>query len=178
MASSSQKFIGRNRAPRVQIEYEVELYGAEKTVELPFVMGVMADLAGKPQEGEEVEPFEERKFKEFDAENFDKRMKAMKPRVAFRVPNKLTGEGEMSVDISFEDMDDFSPAAVASKVDGLKELLEARTQLDNLMAYMDGKGKAENLIEQLIQNKSLQEALSASVKPADQKAESKTEEKE
>jgi type VI secretion system protein ImpB len=178
MASSSQKFIGRNRAPRVQIEYEVELYGAEKTVELPFVMGVMADLAGKPQEGEEVEPFEERKFKEFDAENFDKRMKAMKPRVAFRVPNKLTGEGEMSVDISFEDMDDFSPAAVASKVDGLKELLEARTQLDNLMAYMDGKGKAENLIEQLIQNKTLQEALSASVKPADQKAESKTEEKE
>jgi type VI secretion system protein ImpB len=178
MASSSQKFIGRNRAPRVQIEYEVELYGAEKTVELPFVMGVMADLAGKPQEGEEVEPFEERKFKEFDAENFDKRMKAMKPRVAFRVPNKLTGEGEMSVDISFEDMDDFSPAAVASKVDGLKELLEARTQLDNLMAYMDGKGKAENLIEELIQNKTLQEALSASVKPADQKAESKTEEKE
>ncbi len=167
MASSSQKFIGRNRAPRVQIEYEVELYGAEKTVELPFVMGVMADLAGKPQEGEEVEPFEERKFKEFDAENFDKRMKAMKPRAAFRVPNKLTGEGEMSIDISFEDMDDFSPAAVASKVDGLKELLEARTQLDNLMAYMDGKGKAENLIEQLINDKSLQEALSANVKPTE-----------
>jgi len=167
MASSSQKFIGRNRAPRVQIEYEVELYGAEKTVELPFVMGVMADLAGKPQEGEEVEPFEERKFKEFDAENFDKRMKSMKPRAAFRVPNKLTGEGEMSVDISFENMDDFSPAAVASKVDGLKELLEARTQLDNLMAYMDGKGKAENLIEQLINDKSLQEALSANVKPTE-----------
>ncbi len=167
MASSSQKFIGRNRAPRVQIEYEVELYGAEKTVELPFVMGVMADLAGKPQEGEEVEPFEERKFKEFDAENFDKRMKSMKPRAAFRVPHKLTGEGEMSVDISFENMDDFSPAAVASKVDGLKELLEARTQLDNLMAYMDGKGKAENLIEQLINDKSLQEALSANVKPTE-----------
>ncbi|MCD6291909.1 MAG: type VI secretion system contractile sheath small subunit [Deltaproteobacteria bacterium] len=178
MASSSQKFIGRNRAPRVQIEYEVELYGAEKTVELPFVMGVMADLAGKPPEGEEVEPFEERKFKEFDAENFDKRMKAMKPRAAFRVPNNLTGEGEMSVDISFENMDDFSPAAVASKVDGLKELLEARTQLDNLMAYMDGKGKAENLIEELIQNKSLQEALSASIKPADQTNESKSEEEE
>ena len=175
MASSSQKFIGRNRAPRVQIEYEVELYGAEKTIELPFVMGVMADLAGKPQEGEEVEPFEERKFKEFDAENFDKRMKAMKPRAVFRVPNTLTGEGEMSVDISFENMDDFSPAAVASKVNGLKELLEARTQLDNLMAYMDGKGKAENLIEQLINDKSLQEALSANVKPADQTVEPNTE---
>jgi len=175
MASSSQKFIGRNRAPRVQIEYEVELYGAEKTIELPFVMGVMADLAGKPQEGEEVEPFEERKFKEFDAENFDKRMKAMKPRAVFRVPNTLTGEGEMSVDISFENMDDFSPAAVASKVNGLKELLEARTQLDNLMAYMDGKSKAENLIEQLINDKSLQEALSANVKPADQTVEPNTE---
>jgi len=175
MASSSQRFIGRNRAPRVQIEYEVELYGAEKTIELPFVMGVMADLAGKPQEGKEVEPFEERKFKEFDAENFDKRMKAMKPRAVFRVPNTLTGEGEMSVDISFENMDDFSPAAVASKVDGLKELLEARTQLDNLMAYMDGKGKAENLIEQLINDKSLQEPLSANVKPADQTVEPNTE---
>ncbi|MCD6535311.1 MAG: type VI secretion system contractile sheath small subunit [Deltaproteobacteria bacterium] len=174
MANSSQKFIGRNRAPRVQIEYEVELYGAEKTVELPFVMGVMADLAGKPPEGEEIEPFEERKFKGFDAENFDKRMKAVKPRAAFRVPNKLTGEGEMSVDISFENMDDFSPAAVASKVDGLKELLEARTQLDNLMAYMDGKGRAENLIEQLIQNKSLQEALSANVKSAEQSTEQDT----
>jgi len=175
MASSSQKFIGRNRAPRVQIEYEVELYGAEKTVELPFVMGVMADLAGKPNEEDEVKPFEERKFKEFDAENFDKRMKAMKPRAAFRVPNKLTGDGEINVDITFEDMDDFSPAAVASKVDGLKELLEARTQLNNLMAYMDGKGKAEDLIEELIQNKSLQEALSADIKTADETTESKTE---
>ena len=175
MASSSQKFIGRNRAPRVQIEYEVELYGAEKTVELPFVMGVMADLAGKPNEGDEVEPLEERKFKEFDAENFDKRMKAMKPRAAFRVPNKLTGDGEINVDITFEDMDDFSPAAVASKVDGLKELLEARTQLNNLMAYMDGKGKAEDLIEELIQNKSLQEALSADIKTTDETTESGTE---
>ena len=175
MASNSQKFIGRNRAPRVQIEYEVELYGAEKMVELPFVMGVMADLAGKPQEGDEVVPFEDREFKEFDAENFDKRMKAMKPRAAFRVPNKLTGEGEMSVDISFEDMDDFSPAAVAAKVDGLKELLEARAQLSNLMAYMDGKGGAENLIEKLIQDKSLQEALSASVKPDDRTTEPQNE---
>ena len=167
----SQKFIGRNRPPRVHIVYDVDRDGAEKTVELPFVMGVMADLAGKPQEGEEVVPFKDRKLKEFDAENFDKRMKAMKPRAAFRVPNKLTGEGEMSVDISFEDMDDFSPAAVAGKVAGVKELLEARSQLDNLLAYMSGKDGAENLIEKLIQDKSLQEALSAGVKDVDQAAE-------
>ena len=94
---SSQKFIARNRAPRVQIEYDVELYGAEKKVQLPFVMGVMADLAGKP--AEPLAPVAERKFLEIDVDNFDSRMKAMKPRVAFTVPNTLTGEGNLSVDI-------------------------------------------------------------------------------
>ena len=93
MAQSSQKFIARNRAPRVQIEYDVELYGAEKKIELPFVMGVVADLTGKPQEGQEVVPMAQRKFLEIDAENLDKRLKAMKPSVAFRVPNMLTGRG-------------------------------------------------------------------------------------
>ncbi len=110
---SSQKFIARNRAPRVQIEYDVELYGAEKKVQLPFVMGVMADLAGKP-----IEPLPavaDRKFLEIDIDNFDDRMKAMKPRVAFQVPNTLTGEGTLSVDITFERMEDFSPAAIATK---------------------------------------------------------------
>ena len=130
MAQSSQKFIARNRAPRVQIEYDVELYGAEKKIELPFVMGVLADLSGKPQQGEEVVPFAQRKALEIDAENFDKRLKAINPHVAFRVPNMLTGEGELNVDITFESMDDFSPAAVARKVDGLRQLLEARTQLE------------------------------------------------
>nr|GFD44891.1 hypothetical protein [Tanacetum cinerariifolium] len=104
--SSSQKFIARNRAPRVQIEYDVELYGAEKKVQLPFVMGVLADLAGKP-----VEPLPavaDRKFLEIDVDNFDSRLKAMKPRVAFHVPNELTGEGNLSLDMTFESMDDFS----------------------------------------------------------------------
>lgn len=172
MPSSSQKFIGRNRAPRVQIEYDVELYGAEKMVELPFVMGVMADLSGKPQEGVDVVPVDQRKLLEFDAENLDKRMEAMKPRVVFRVPNMLTGEGELSVDITFESMDDFSPAAIARKVDGLKQLLQARTQLDNLMTYMDGKGGAEKLIAQLIQDPSLQQALTSALKPAEESASS------
>src|ERR1017187_9888128 len=117
----SQKFIARNRAPRVHIEYEVELYGAEKKFELPFVMGVMADLTGKPAEA--LPEVKDRKFLEIDVDNFDERLKACKPRVAFQVPNTLTGEGNLSVEMTFENMDDFSPAAVARKVDALNKLL-------------------------------------------------------
>ena len=141
---SSQKFIARNRAPRVQIEYDVELYGAEKKVQLPFVMGVMADLSGKP--ADPLAPVADRKMLEIDVDNFDERLKSMKPRVAFQVPNTLTGEGNLNVELTFESMDDFSPAAVARKVDALNKLLQARTQLSNLLTYMDGKSGAEELI--------------------------------
>jgi len=160
---SSQKFIGRNRAPRVQIEYDVELYGAQKKVQLPFVMGVMADLAGKPEEP--LPPVADRKFLEFDVDNFDTRMKAMKPRVAFTVPNTLTGEGNLSVDLTFESMEDFSPAAIAQKVDGLKQMLEARQQLSNLVTYMDGKGGAEELISKVMADPSLLASLTSAAKP-------------
>lgn len=159
---SSQKFIARNRAPRVQIEYDLELYGAEKTINLPFVMGVMADLAGKAEGQEAVA---DRSFLEVDVDNFDDRLKAMKPRVAFQVPNTLTGEGNMSVDISFDSMEDFSPAAVASKVDSLNKLLTARTQLSNLLSYMDGKSGAEQLIAQLLNDNALLQALASAPKP-------------
>jgi type VI secretion system protein ImpB len=165
MATSSQKFIARNRAPRVQIEYDVELYGAEKKVQLPFVMGVMSDLSGKPSEP--LAPVAERKFLEIDVDNFDSRMKSMKPRVAFQVPNVLTGEGNLSVDLTFENMDDFSPAAVASRVDGLKQLLEARQQLANLVTYMDGKTGAEELLAKVIKDEALLKSLASSAKPAD-----------
>src|ERR1700758_1940387 len=129
--ASSQKFINRNRAPRVQIEYDVELYGAQKKIELPFVMGVMADLSGKP--ADPLAPVADRKFLEIDVDNFDARMKAMKPRAAFAVENTLTGEGDLKVELTFDNMDDFSPAAVAKKVDALNKLLEARNQLSNLV---------------------------------------------
>jgi type VI secretion system protein ImpB len=163
MAGSSQKFIARNRAPRVQIEYDVELYGAEKKIQLPFVMGVMSDLAGK---SEEPQPgIADRKFLEIDVDNFDERLKAMKPRAAFSVPNALTGEGNMAVDITFESMDDFSPAAIAAKVAPLKELLDARTQLSNLMTYMDGKTGAEELIAKVIQDPALLKTLAAETAP-------------
>ena len=160
---SSQKFIARNRAPRVQIEYDVELYGAQKKVQLPFVMGVMSDLSGKPEEP--LPPVADRKFLEVDVDNFDARMKSMKPRVAFQVENTLTGEGSLPVDITFESMDDFSPAAVARKVDGLNKLLEARTQLANLITYMDGKTGAEELLAKVLADPALLSTLAAAKKP-------------
>ncbi len=162
--ASSQKFIARNRAPRVQIEYDVETYGSEKKVQLPFVVGVMADLSGKPAEA--LAPVADRKFLEVDVDNFDDRMKAMKPRVAFMVPNTLTGEGNVAVDITFESMDDFSPAAVARKVDALNKLLEARTQLSNLLTYMDGKSGAEDLITKVLNDPALLQSLAAAPNPA------------
>lgn len=163
MAQSSQKFIARNRAPRVQIEYDVELYGAEKKVQLPFVMGVLADLSGNP--ADPLAPVAERKLLEIDVDNFDERLKSMKPRVAFSVPNTLTGEGNLNVDITFQSMDDFSPAAIAKKVAGLDKLLEARTQLANLVTYMDGKGGAEELIAKIINDPALLQSLAAAPKP-------------
>lgn len=163
MAQSSQKFIARNRAPRVQIEYDVEVYGSEKKVQLPFVMGVMSDLSGKPKEP--LAPVADRKFLEFDVDNFDERLKSMKPRVAFQVPNTLTGEGNISVDITFESMEDFSPAAVAKKVDALNKLLQARGELSNLLTYMDGKTGAEELIAKVLQDPNLLKSLSSAPKP-------------
>ncbi|AIO73113.1 type VI secretion system contractile sheath small subunit [Burkholderia multivorans] len=163
-ASSSQKFIARNRAPRVQIEYDVEVYGSEKKVELPFVMGVLADLSGKHP----VEPLpavSERRFLEIDIDNFDERMKAIRPRVAFAVPNTLTGEGQMMVDMTFESMEDFSPAAIADKVEPLRRLLQARTQLANLQTYMDGKSGAEALVTHLLQDPALLKSLAAAPRP-------------
>ncbi|QKJ85680.1 type VI secretion system protein ImpB [Paramixta manurensis] len=155
--SSGQKFIARNRAPRVQIEYDVEIYGAERKIQLPFVMGVMSDLVGKP-----VDPqpsVDERKFLEIDIDNFDERMKALRPRVAFQADNTLTGDGRLNIDLTFESMDDFSPDAVARKVEPLSQLLDARTQLSNLLTYMDGKNGAEELISKILQDPTLLKSL-------------------
>jgi type VI secretion system protein ImpB len=160
---SSQKFIARNRAPRVQIEYDVEVYGAQKKIQIPFVMGVLADLSGDAKEP--LPGVDERKFVNVDTDNFDERMKSMKPRVAISVPNTLTGEGNMQVDITFESMDDFSPAAVARKVDALNKLLEARTQLSNLITYMDGKAGAEDLIAKVLNDPALLKSLADQAKP-------------
>jgi type VI secretion system protein ImpB len=163
---SSQKFIARNRAPRVQIEYDVELYGAQKKMQIPFVMGVMSDLSGDNRDS--LPSVDDRKFSSIDAENFDERMKSIKPRVAVNVPNTLTGQGSLAVDITFESMEDFSPAAVARKVDALNKLLEARTQLANLITYMDGKSGAEELISKVLNDPALLKTLAAQAAPKDQ----------
>ena len=160
---SSQKFIARNRAPRVQIEYDVEVYGAEKKVQVPFVMGVMSDLSG--DSNADLAPLDERDALEIDVDNFDDRLKAMSPSVKMTVPNQLTGEGDIAVDITFESMDDFSPDAVARKVDSLNKLLQARTQLSNLVTYMDGKSGAEELLSKAMGDKALMESLVSSPNP-------------
>ncbi|XZE32874.1 type VI secretion system contractile sheath small subunit [Pirellulaceae bacterium SH501] len=160
---SAQKFIARNRAPRVQIEYDVEVYGAQKSIQLPFVMGVLSDLSGNPSE--KLPAVGDRKFLEIDVDNFDERLKSMKPRVAFAVPNTLTGEGNLMCDITFESMDDFSPAAIAKKVEPLRKLLETRTQLANLLTYMDGKSGAEELIGKLINDPNTLRSLASTPNP-------------
>ena len=126
-------------------------------------MGVMADLSGKPAEA--LPGVADRKFLEIDVDNFDDRLKSCKPRVAFQVPNTLTGEGNVNVEMTFESMEDFSPAAVARKVDSLNKLLQARTELSNLMTYMDGKDKAETRIAELLSNPELLKSLAAAPKP-------------
>ncbi len=165
----SQKFIARNRAPRVQIEYDVELYGAEKKVQLPFVMGVMSDLSGNP--AKPLPGVADRKFVEISVDNFDDRLKAMEPRVAIDVPNKLTGEGNLKVDMTFESLADFGPGRVAAKIPALQQLLEARTQLANLITYMDGKTGAEELIAKVLNDKGLMNSLAAAPNPDAKKGE-------
>ena len=130
MSDSGQKFIGRNRSPRVHISYDVETYGAKKSVELPFVMGVMSDLSGKSEV--EKKGMKDRDFLDFDIDNFDSRMAAIAPRAAFNVDNKLEGEGKVGVDLTFKKMEDFDPGKVAKAVPALAKLLEARAQLHDL----------------------------------------------
>jgi type VI secretion system protein ImpB len=162
---SSQKYIERNRKPRVHIEYETKVGNAQAKIELPFVMGVMSDLSGDAQDP--LPAVKDRKFLEIDAETFSDKMKAIKPRAAFTVPNTITGEGNLAVDITFEKMDDFSPAAVARKVESLNKLLEARTQLQNLMTHMDGRTDAEDLVAKVLDNPALLKILAEKPKPTD-----------
>jgi len=159
VAKSGQKFIKQNRAPRVHIEYEVETYGSRQKVELPFVMGVLSDLSGKSLV-EKKSP-DKRDFVEFDMDNFDQRMEAIAPRAAFNVDNTLSGEGKMGVDLTFNNMQSFSPGEVAKNVPALAQLLEARQQLNDLLTYMDGKNGAQDLIEQALKDPALLQALSS-----------------
>lgn len=163
MSKSGQRFIKENRAPRVHIEYEVETYGSRQKVELPFIMGVMSDLSGKSEV--EKKPLDKRDFLEFDMDNFEQRMEAIAPRAVVQVENTLTGEGKLGVDLTFKSMEDFTPGAVAKQVPALNKLLEARQELSDLMAYMDGKDGAQELLDKVLKDPDLMKSL-AGTKPA------------
>jgi type VI secretion system protein ImpB len=159
MPDTGPNFIRRNRAPRVHISYE-DPYDADRKVELPFVMGVLADLSGNSS-AVDKQDIAERKFLEFDMDNFDQRMAAIEPGVTFKTNNRLgDGTGEkLSIELKFRKMDDFSPAAMARQVPPLAKLLEARQQLSNLLRYMDGKVAASDQIKALLGDPQLMSAL-------------------
>lgn len=159
MSDSGQKFIKRNRAPRVHITYE-DPYDADKLVELPFVMGVLADLSGN-NPGADKPEMADRGFLDFDMDNFDNRMAAIQPGVKFNVSNVLSenADEKLSVNLNFNKMDDFKPAEVARQVPALAKLLEAREQLKNLQLYMDGKSDAEAKLRDLLKDPELMAAL-------------------
>ncbi len=156
---SGQRFIRENRKPRVHIEYEVETYGARQKIELPFVMGVISDLSGKSLKDKKAA--ESREFIDVDMDNFDQRMEAIAPRVAFAVDNTLNGDGKIAVDMTFNSMNDFSPGEIARKIEPLAKLLEARTQLEDLLSYMDGKHGAQDLLDRVLRDPALLQAISA-----------------
>jgi type VI secretion system protein ImpB len=150
-SNSGQKFISRNRKPRVHITYE-DPYDAEKLIELPFVMGVLADLSGNSSDVAKPD-MNDRTFLDIDMDNFDKRMSAIEPGLSMKVDNKLGGDegGEkLGVKLKFKKMEDFSPAAVARQIPATAKLLKAREQLANLLRYMDGKVAAEDTLKKLL----------------------------
>jgi type VI secretion system protein ImpB len=158
-SDSGQKFIKRNRPPRVQIAYE-DPYDANKMVELPFVMGIMADLSGNSSKVEKP-AMAQRKFANVDMDNFEDYLESVEPAVTFRVPNRLSGSGneQLGMNLTFKKMEDFSPAGVAKQVPALKALLDARNQLANLQRYMDGKVAAEDQLKKLLSNPEMMQAL-------------------
>lgn len=148
--SSSQKFIGKNNAPRVQIEYDVELYGSQKKVELPFVTGVMSDLSGHRKKA--LPAIEERKFLTFDQDNFNDRMRAIRPHLQFYIDNKMSDDNALlDVDLEFESIEDFTPGEIARRIPQMQQLLEARQHLTQLITYMDGKSSAEEVVKNLLE---------------------------
>jgi type VI secretion system protein ImpB len=166
MAESLQHTLDRVRRPRVHITYDVEIGGAIQLKELPFVLGVMADLSGKP--AEPLPPLVERKFVEIDQENFDTVLDSMKPRLAFEVDNPIDTETRIKVELNFHKLDDFEPTEVARQVPALRKLLEARERLSALLTKMDGNdGLSEELRKVLRDAELLQRAIKeAGLEPA------------
>lgn len=171
MAESSQKWLLRNRPPRVKITYDVETGGAIERKELPFIMGVLADLSGKPVEA--LPAMKDRKFVEIDRDNFNEVLASIKPHLAFRVANKLApdSEDQLSVDLSFSHLDDFSPVEVLKQVEPLRRLFEARERLRDLLTKLDGNDTLEDLLKQVAGDPEKQEELKKLLAPAPEAAE-------
>jgi type VI secretion system protein ImpB len=147
---STQHKLDRVRRPRVQITYDVETNGAMAKTELPFVVGVLADLSGSPKE--KLAPLKQRKVVNIDRDNFNSVLEKATPRVAMKVDNKISGDGKLGVELNFKHMDDFEPAKVAQQVGPLRELLEMRQRLTQLMSKMEGNDKLEELLGQVLNN--------------------------
>jgi type VI secretion system protein ImpB len=153
----------RIRPPRVHIAYEVELNGAQVMKELPFVVGVLADLSGQPKTP--LDRMKDRKFTEIDRDNFDGVLKSMKPRLAMKVDNKLQDDGsELAVELNFEKLDDFRPENVAGQVKPLADLIEIRRQLRELLGRMEGNDRLEELLGAIIENQDVREKLKGTLK--------------
>lgn len=159
MAESTQKKLSRIRPPRVQITYDVETGGAIEKKELPLVVGIMADLAGKP--AEPLPPVKARKFVEIDRDNFNDVMASIAPRLAFQVDNKLDEESEtkLNVELNFRKMDDLRPESIIQQVDALKKLFEARTRLNDLLAKLDGNDDLDVLLQDIANNTDRQQTI-------------------
>jgi type VI secretion system protein ImpB len=170
MADSLQHKLDRVRRPRVQITYDVETNGAMQKMELPFVVGVLADLSGKPSEA--LKPLKDRKVVNIDRDNFNDVLAKATPRAAFRVDNKLTDENtKIAVELNFRHMEDFEPAKVAQQVAPLRELLEMRNKLTQLMSKMEGNDKLESLLQEVMTNKAKASQLANTMGVKPKKAE-------
>jgi type VI secretion system protein ImpB len=159
---SIQHKLDRVRPPRVHITYDVEIGGAIENKELPFVLGVLGDFSGMPEE--QLPRVRDRKFVDIDRDNFDQVLAAMKPRLAYRVDNKLTNDGsKMGVELNFKSMDDFHPDNVVRQVEPLRKLVDARRKLSDLLSKMDGNDKLEEILNDIVSNTDSQQQLSASL---------------
>ena len=168
MPESTQHKLDRVRPPRVQITYDVEIGQAIQKKELPFVLGVLSDLSGKPVEA--LPQLKERKFVEVTPDNFDTVLKSMKPRVQFAVDNKLAPESntKLAVDLTFESLDDFSPEAVAKRVGPLKDLLDLRTKLADLRGSLQGNEKLDEILQNTLNDTEAMRKLESEVSPGGQ----------
>ena len=168
MSESLQHKLDRVRPPRVQITYDVETGGAEEAKELPFVVGVMADLSGQPAEPNK--PTKERKFVPIDRDNFNDVLESSNSRVTFQVPNKLADDdSNINVELNFKNMEDFEPTQVAKQVPSLNKLLEMRGRLNQLLSKMEGNDELVSLLSEVLGDEAAREALKGELGTGEEK---------